>query len=66
MVISVPATGTEGKTFDGQRLTGKWVEVTGVIQFRKLHDSDEYVTVLEVPAQDVHILPKAPENPFVY
>jgi hypothetical protein len=67
MVIFVPATTPEGKVFDGKsQLPGKWVDVTGVIQFRKLRDSDEYVTVLEAQAQNVKVQSKAPENPFVY
>jgi uncharacterized membrane protein YcgQ (UPF0703/DUF1980 family) len=67
LVISVPATTEKGETFDGPTLlTRRWVMVTGVIQFRKLRDSDEYVTFLEVLAEDVEVLPKPPENPFVY
>jgi len=67
MVISVPATTPEGKAFDAKSsVSGKWVEVTGVIQFRKLQGSDEYITVLEVPANKVNVLPKPPDNSFVY
>jgi hypothetical protein len=67
VVISVSASTEKGAAFDGPTLlTGKWVKVTGVIQFRKLRDSDEYVTVLEVSAEDVEILSKRPENPFIY
>jgi hypothetical protein len=67
LVISVPAATEQGEAFDGPTLlAGKWVRVTGVIQFRKLRDSDEYITVLEVLAEDVEVLPKPPENPFVY
>ncbi len=67
LVISVPATTEKGEAFDGPTLlTGKWAKVTGVIQFSKLRNSDEFVTVLEVLAEDVEVLPKPPENPFVY
>jgi hypothetical protein len=67
VIVSVPATTPEGKTFDAKtKVAGKWVEVTGVIQFRKLQGSDEYVTVLEVSAKDVIVLAKPPDNAFVY
>jgi uncharacterized membrane protein YcgQ (UPF0703/DUF1980 family) len=67
MVVSIPPTTPEGKTFDAKaKVAGKWVEVTGVIQFRKLQGSDEYVTVLEVPALDVRVLAEPPPEVFLY
>jgi DUF1980 C-terminal domain len=67
--VLVPEHTREGKMFDAPTRLGRpktWVEVTGVIQFRKLHGSDKFVTVLVVPAQDVHVLPKPPANPYIY
>jgi hypothetical protein len=66
MRIEVSDADSAGKAFSTQTLAKKWVTVTGIIQFRKIRGSDEYVTVLEAMANDVVILPKVPDNPFVY
>jgi uncharacterized membrane protein YcgQ (UPF0703/DUF1980 family) len=71
LVVLVPDDTSEGKTFDARSRLRKgneeaWVEVTGIIQFRKLQDSDEYITVLEAPADKVVVQDKPPSNPFVY
>jgi hypothetical protein len=58
----------DGNVYDAriQLADAKWVEVVGVIQFRKLRGTDEFVSVLEVKGKDVHIVPKPPANPFIY
>jgi hypothetical protein len=49
-----------------ERLSGKWAEITGLIQFRKLHDSEEYVTVVKAQAKDIRAFSNPPKYPFVY
>jgi hypothetical protein len=66
MVIEVPDDSEGGKKFNAQALKGKWVDVTGIIQFRTRRGSEEYVTVLVVDAKDLKVLAKTPSNPFVY
>ena len=66
MRIEVSDADSAGTAFSTQTLAKKWVTVTGIIQFRKIRGSEEYVTVLEAKANDVETLPKAPDNPFVY
>src|SRR5216683_4189740 len=66
MVVEVPDNTDEGKKFNAQNLQNKWVDVTGIIQFRTLRGTDEYVTVLVVDRKDLKELPKTPSNPFVY
>jgi hypothetical protein len=67
MRVIVPDTTPEGKAFDARPLFAakRWVEVTGVIQFRKLAGSDQFVTVLEVPASKVQVVPQ-PAKPYLY
>ncbi len=66
LVVEVPADSVAGKNFNAQSLRGKkWVDVTGIIQFRTLRGTDEYVTVLVVDAKDLRGIDK-PSNPFVY
>jgi hypothetical protein len=66
MVVEVRDDDDNGKRFNAQTLQGKWVEVKGIIQFRTLRGTDEYVTVLVVKAEDVIPQAKTPTNPFVY
>jgi hypothetical protein len=65
MVIEVPDSTDEGKKFNAQTLANQWVDVAGRLQFRKLRDSEEYVTVLVVDPKDVHKV-KQPANPWIY
>jgi uncharacterized membrane protein YcgQ (UPF0703/DUF1980 family) len=67
--VLIPEDSMEGKIFDARvRLSRPktWVEVTGVVQFRRLQGSDRYITILVVPAQNIHVLPKPPDNPYIY
>ncbi len=56
------------KVVSPQRITHitgeKWVEVTGQIQFRKLHNRDEYVPVLQVESAN-DIVETTPENLYL-
>ena len=66
MVVEVREDSEGGKKFNAQNLKDKWVDVTGVVQFRTLRGTEEYVTVLVVDAKDLKVLAKTPSNPFVY
>jgi hypothetical protein len=66
MVVKVREDSEGGKKFNAQNLKDKWVDVTGVVQFRTLRGTEEYVTVLVVDAKDLKVLAKTPSNPFVY
>jgi uncharacterized membrane protein YcgQ (UPF0703/DUF1980 family) len=66
LVVEVTPAPDAKAPFDAKQLRDKWVEVEGIIQFRRLRGSGEYVTLLHVKAEDVGILPKMPANPFIY
>jgi hypothetical protein len=66
MVVEVRDDSDRGKRFNAQTLKNKWVNVTGIVQFRTLRGTEEYVTVLSVDAKDLEVLAKTPPDPFVY
>jgi hypothetical protein len=49
---------------DAKQYLGNWVEVTGVIEFRKRRDRDEYVAVLRLLKEDDPLLEKAGVKPI--
>jgi hypothetical protein len=66
MVAEVSEATDAGKAFNSSNHREKWVEVTGVIQFRKVRRSENYITVLEIKPEEFKVLPSRPANPFVY
>jgi hypothetical protein len=66
LVVEVSDKSVRGKNFNAQSLRNKWVDVTGIIQFRTLSGTDKYVTVLVVDAADIIPLDKTPLDPFIY
>jgi len=71
LVVEVQADSIAGKNFNAQSLRGekrndaKWVDVTGIIQFRTLRGTEHYVTVLVVDAKNLKVIAQ-PSNPYVY
>jgi hypothetical protein len=65
MIVEVSSDDEAGKTFNARAFQAKWVEIEGVIQFRKLLKDEGYITILQVKPSDIKPV-EMPNNPFVY
>jgi hypothetical protein len=65
MIVEVNTDDEAGKTFNARTIQSKWVEIQGVIQFRKLLNDEGYITILQIKAADIKQVPQ-PASPFVY
>jgi hypothetical protein len=65
VIIEVSNDDEAGKMFNARNLQSKWVQIKGVIQFRKLVGNEGYITVLQLKAADINVIAQ-PSNVFVY
>lgn len=65
MIVEVGTEDEAGKTFNARNIQSKWVEIQGIIQFRKLLSDEGYITILQVKAPEIKQVGQ-PASPFVY
>jgi hypothetical protein len=65
MIVEVGNDDEAGKTFNARTIQSKWVEIQGVIQFRKLLNDEGYITILQIKAAEIKQVGQ-PASPFVY
>jgi hypothetical protein len=64
MFVEVEDSADLKKTFSSQALHQKWIEITGIVQFRQRLGDQEFVTLLKTTPKNIKIV-SPPANPYV-